>query len=119
MKHYRILEKKGDKKEYIIQYTKTLFFGLFYWKKANKTIYYKYEDAFNEVKQLLKQSDYENNKYGYHYIDAYKIFRIKETPKQSEISKPIETPTTKTKSTFVHKGLKERKTNKSVFVPKK
>lgn len=121
MKHYRILEKKGDKKEYTIQYLKKLFFGLYYWKKVNKTIYYKYEEAFNEVKQLISQIDYETLEFGYHYIDAYKIFKapIKivsppsfippVTPVTSEINKP--------KSVFVPK-TEMKKITKSVFIPK-
>ena len=86
MKHYRILEKKfafdGEtiaKKEYTIQYQKEIF-GLYYWKNINNIIYNKYEEAFNEAKQLIVQNDYDNEKFGYHYIDVYKIFKPK--PKQ-------------------------------------
>lgn len=77
MKHYRILEIKGEKKQYIIQYLNNVFFGLFNWKKLNNTIYNKYEDAFNDVKKIINHNDYETSQLGYHYIDAYKIFKYK------------------------------------------
>ena len=145
MKHYRILEKKGEKKQYIIQYLKKLFFGLFYWKKVNDTIYFKYEEAFNETKQLIEQSDYDGLEFGYHYIDAYKIFKtptkIATAPPtiqpQPRITTPAPAPTptpaptvvpvvsniqtetkiSKSKAVFVPR-TEYRKTNKSVFIPK-
>jgi len=75
MKHYRILEKKGGKKEYTIEYLKSTFFGFYSWKNIDNNLYYKYDDALTEVKKIIKQEDYENSKFGYHYIDAYKIFK--------------------------------------------
>jgi len=128
MKHYRILEKKGEKKEYKIQYLKKLIFGLHYWKKNNNIIYYKYEDAFNEVKQLIVQIDYDNLEFGYHYIDAYKIFKTPSKTITSPISPTLTTPTInvtkvisesriKTKASFVPKNS-EKKISKSVFIPK-
>jgi hypothetical protein len=75
MKHYRIIEEKKNKKIYTIQYLKKFIFGLYYWVSLNKVIYYKYEEALNEVKRILKIEDYENEFLGYHYIDAYKIFK--------------------------------------------
>lgn len=80
MKHYRILEKKDKDKQYIIQYLKKTFLGLYYWKNANDNIYNKYEEAFNGAKQLLVQEDYDNSEFGYHYIDVYKIFKFKDKP---------------------------------------
>ena len=97
MKHYMILETKKDKK-YTIQYLKKTFFGLSYWKNLNNNTYKKYEDALNEIKKVIKQDDYETSLFGYHYIDAYKIFKSKEIIPQSAHRKGI---------------------NKSVFVPKK
>lgn len=79
MKHYRILEKKGKTKHYIIQYLSNMFFGLSYWKNhchsTLPTTYVKYEDALTAVKKVILQSDYETSDLGYHYIDAYKIFK--------------------------------------------
>jgi tRNA A22 N-methylase len=75
MKHYRILEKKGDKKEYKIQYIKSILFGFHFWKNINHDIYHKYDDALREIKKIIKQNDYETDKFIYHYIDAYKIFK--------------------------------------------
>lgn len=126
MKHYRILEKKiinditngVGKKEYIIQYLQKLFFGLYYWKKLNNVKYYKYEEAFNEVKQLINQSDYDNEKFGYHYVDAYKVFKVtKEIQKKEE---PIEVSATVETATLVEtKTVKETpKENKKNVVTK-
>lgn len=88
MKHYRILEKKGETKQYTIQYSKPLFFGLFYWKTINisedynpeiipdsSKTYNKYDAALTAVKKVIVQEDYETPTVGYHYIDAYKIFK--------------------------------------------
>jgi hypothetical protein len=118
MKHYRILEKRGDKKQYIVQYLKKFIFGLYFWRKLNDTIYNKYEEAFNEVKKVIEQSDYETPEFGYHYIDAYKIFKY--TSKDvAEISQPKIATTSKTnKSTVAQNIDPNRKINKSVFVPK-
>lgn len=80
MKHYRILEKKEDIKTYKIQYQKQLFLGLHYWKNLDgivPTYYNKYEDALSEIKRVITQSDYETSFVGYHYIDAYKLFKNK------------------------------------------
>ena len=154
MKHYRILERKVinditngiGKKEYIIQYLKKFIFGLYYWKKVNGTIYYKYEEAFNEAKKLMLQSDYEDEKYGYHYIDAYKIFKgnnlkeakttpfnlsataatdsketlVKET-KETLVKEPKEilVKEPKNKAVFIQKQSSSTKTNKTVFIPRK
>ena len=129
MKHYRILEKKDINKEYTIQYLQKLFFGLFYWKNANNSKYYKYEEAFNEVKKIIAQVDYDNIQYGYHYIDAYKIFKYnapgskeKDTLKDVSInnitSALTPAPTKVNKSTFVQSDPNRKKVNKSVFVPK-
>lgn len=97
MKHFRILESKDDIKQYTIQYLKHIFFGFNIWKNFNNSIYHKYDDALSEVKKVIKQEDYETPYFGYHYIDAYKIFKSKYT-------KPIEPI---------------KKSNKTVFVPKK
>jgi hypothetical protein len=79
MKHYRILEKKGKTKQYIIQYLSNLIFGLSYWKtyydSTQPVIYDKYEEALTAVKKIIVQKDYETPIVGYHYIDAYKIFK--------------------------------------------
>jgi hypothetical protein len=115
MKHYRILEKKGEQKQYIIQYLKKLFFGLYYWKKLDKTIYYKYDDALNGVKQVLVQEDYETSEYGYHYIDAYKMFKYKEGVKPFKSSF---TPAQTTTKTTEQKENSVKKLNKSVFIKK-
>ena len=81
MNHYRILETKNNK-QYTIQYLKPLFFGLSYWKYLDNKTYRKYEDALNGVKKVITQSDYETKTIGYHYVDAYKIFKsVKETQK--------------------------------------
>jgi len=87
MKHYRILEKKFafdsetlNKKEYVIQYQKRIL-GVYYWKNINNITYNKYEEAFNEAKQLIVPSDYDNTEFGYHYIDVYKLIKSKETKK--------------------------------------
>lgn len=92
MKHYRILEKKDDRKIYIIEYLNPLFFGLSYWKKLNNTEYNKYDEALSEVKAIIKQEDYETTTIGYHYIDAYKLIKSKTTnqkptPPSSQIIK--------------------------------
>jgi hypothetical protein len=127
MKHYRILERKGDKKEYIIQYLKKFIFGLYYWKKLEGT-YVKYEEAFNFAKKLINQEDYDNANFGYHYIDAYKIFKTQTKEVQKEIIKETPTKTkfvlnteqSKSKSTFVprQQSDKDKKVNKSVFIPR-
>lgn len=79
MRHYRILEIRGkDKKQYVIQYLKKIVFGFFTWKNIDNKNYNKYEDALNDVKKIIKQEDYETSKFGYHYIDAYKIFKNKD-----------------------------------------
>lgn len=79
MKHYRILEKKGKIKQYTIQYLSNIIFGISYWKNyydsVQPIIYYKYEDALSTIKKVIVQEDYDAIKYGYHYIDAYKIFK--------------------------------------------
>lgn len=79
MRHFRILEKKDDTKYYIIQYTKKLFLGLFYWKKLNDGVYSytKYEDALNKVKSIIDKTDYVTDTSVYHYIDAYKLYKSK------------------------------------------
>jgi hypothetical protein len=117
MRHYRILEKKKDEKTYIIQYTQKLFFGLFFWKKLNNMIYYKYEDAFNIVKGIITQTDYETLDFGYHYVDAYKIFKPKEIKKIN--ATPITITKTKTITSTQIVSAGEKKLNKSTFVPKK
>lgn len=76
MRHFRILEKKDDHKQYIIQYLKPTFFGFQVWKNLNNTLYNKYDEALTEIKKVIKQEDYETPSYGYHYIDAYKIFKF-------------------------------------------
>jgi hypothetical protein len=81
MKHYRILEYKEDTKIYIIQYSKPIFFKLYYWKNLNFTKYNKYEDALNVVKDVILQQDYESSSSIYHYIDAHKIFKSKKSLK--------------------------------------
>ena len=96
MKHYMILETKKDKK-YTIQYLKKTFFGLNYWKNLNNNKYNKYEDALNEVRKVIKQVDYETSVFGFHYIDAYKIFKSKET-------------------NIIHQSAHKKVINKSVFV---
>ena len=138
MKHYRILERKGDKKEYIVQYLKKFIFGLYYWKKLEgSTSYAKYEEAFNFAKKFINQEDYDNSNFGYHYIDAYKIFKTqtkevqKETVQKEIKESPIETksknvfvpetkpnPTFAPKSTFVTRQQGDKKVNKSVFIPR-
>jgi hypothetical protein len=77
MKHYRILEKKQPQKEYTIQYYKPTFFGIQTWKKLNDKTYYKYDEALTEIKKVIKEEDYETKDFGYHYIDAYKLFKAK------------------------------------------
>ena len=77
MKHYRILEKKKTQKEYTIQYLKPTFFGLQIWKNLNSKTYYKYDEALTEIKKVIKEEDYETQEFGYHYIDAYKLFKSK------------------------------------------
>ena len=123
MKHYRILEKKGEQKQYIIQYLKKLFFGLFYWKKLDNTIYNRYEDALNGVKQVLIQSDYETPEFGYHYVDAYKILKYNKEGvkpyKSTFVPAPTITPTTPTTTLETRKSVEVKKLNKSVFIPKK
>lgn len=88
MKHYRILEKRNISKLgsiYMIQYLKPLFFGLYYWKTIyynSDNMYIKYEDALNQVKNIIKKEDYDTATNVYHYVDAYKIFKsVKETQK--------------------------------------
>jgi len=90
-----ILEKKS-KKKYTVKYLTPLFFGLHYWKKLDNTQYKKYEDALNAVKKVIKQNDYETTELGFHYVDAYKIFKAKEQPER-------ETSTTKNKAVFIQK----------------
>lgn len=80
MKHYRILEKKiptfeNYSKQYTIQYLNMGIFGLFYWKNLDNNVYHKYEEALNAVKKVIVKEDYETPTIGYHYIDAYKIFK--------------------------------------------
>ena len=81
MKHYRILERKDITKLgsiYTIQYSKPLIFGLSYWKTLNISgdyMYNKYDAALTAVKKVITQEDYETPLVGYHYIDAYKIFK--------------------------------------------
>lgn len=77
MKHYRILERKEDTKNYTIQYAQPIFIGLYYWKNLNWTKYNKYDDALSAVKDIILQEDYETSLLTYHYIDAYKIFKSK------------------------------------------
>ena len=77
MKHFRILEVKGSNKYYIIQYLKNLVWKLSYWQNLNNKRYKKYEDALGDVKKILKKEDYESKMYGYHYIDAHKIFKTR------------------------------------------
>jgi hypothetical protein len=80
MKHFRIIEiKSTDGKSYMIQYLKYIFFELYYWKYFSKKSYNKYEDALIDIKKVIKQEDYETSKIGYHYIDAYKIFKNKQS----------------------------------------
>ena len=121
MKHYRILEKKGENKQYIIQYLQKLFFGLYFWKKVKilnaageKITYSKYDEALNSVKSIIKQQDYETPELGYHYIDAYKIFKFRDNNKQLN----QDTSITTTSTINVPKKADIRKVNKSVFVPK-
>lgn len=136
MKHYRILEMKDDQKSYIIQYLKP-FFGLFFWKKANDSIYTKYDEALNDVKKIINQEDYDTKFKGYHYIDAYKLFKprtvkevIKEVPVYKEVVKEVpvykevikevpvkEIPLIESKNPTPKKPT-QRVKNKSVFVPK-
>jgi hypothetical protein len=102
MKHYRILEKKEDIKIYKIQYQQKLFLGLYFWKNYYLHTFSKYEDALSEIKNIIDKSDYETSTIGYHYIDAYKLFKtVKPTPPPSQIIK----------------DGKDSK-NKSVFIPK-
>ena len=75
MKHYRILEKKTKQKQYKIQYQKS-FLGLYFWKSDKRT-FGKYDNALTEIKNIIKEEDYEKPDVGYHYIDAYKIFKAK------------------------------------------
>jgi hypothetical protein len=132
MKHYRILELKIseaailsgniNKKQYKIQYLKKFIFGLFYWKCLDNTIYDKYEEAFSEIKKVIIQDDYDTPELGYHYIDAYKIFKnAPGSPKEKEIKDIFIPPTNNTskinKSTF-NSDSTEKKINKSVFIPK-
>lgn len=143
MKHYRILEIKDDQKQYIIQYLKPIFFGLFFWKKVNDTIYYKYDDALIEVKKIIKNEDYNTDYRGYHYIDAYKLFKpktvkevIKEVPVIKEVIKEVPVIKEVIKEvTVIQEVIKEVPTlqevikeepqkeqaviNKSVFIPNK
>jgi len=77
MKHFRILQIKNKNKYYIIQYNVSLFIGLNYWTNYNNIKYNKYEDAINIVKENINKSDYETNSIVYHYIDAYKLYKIK------------------------------------------
>lgn len=100
MKHYRILEKKDDTKYYIIQYTQNLFLGLFYWKNLTLTHYTKYEDSLNEVKKIILQTDYNTDTCGYHYIDAYKLFKYKEV---KEVKEEVKVHSNKNKSVFIPK----------------
>ena len=81
MKHFRILEAKGKNKYYIIQYINKSFLGLYIWKKFNHKKYSKYDDALTEIKNNISYSDYESSLYKYHYIDAYKILKSKNTYK--------------------------------------
>ena len=74
MKHYRILEKKGETKQYTIQYLNSIF-GLIYWNNLDNKTYTKYDEALTAVKKVIVQEDYETPTVGYHYIDAYKIFK--------------------------------------------
>jgi len=83
MRHFRILEIKNKNKYYMIQYQKTLIFGLSMWIKLNNDKYNKYDEALNEVKKIVEPSDYENSELVYHYVDAYKIFKNKNKQKQS------------------------------------
>lgn len=110
MKHFRILEiKKNNKKFYIIQYLKDIIFRLNYWKKLNDKTYFKYEDALGDIKKILKKEDYDNSNFGYHYIDAYKIFKYKDKDviQETEIKKEIK------------KEQHQRKINKSIYIPNK
>ena len=77
MKHFRILEIKGKNKYYIIQYIKKNFIGLYSWKKLNNEKYNNYDEALTQVKNSIIQSDYSTSTIGYHYIDAYKLFKQK------------------------------------------
>jgi hypothetical protein len=127
MKHYRILEKRVENKLYVIQYLKKFIFGLYFWKKVDNITYNKYEDALNQVKKIIKQEDYETSEYGYHYVDAYKIFKFKENKEEPILSTaPVErrinskntNPVTVSKSKFVNKSVDRKNLNKSTFVPK-
>jgi len=75
MAHYRILEKKIGTKQYIIEYLEKTFLGFYRWKNLNNISYTKYEEALTAVKKVIVQEDYETTEFGYHYIDAYKIFK--------------------------------------------
>lgn len=82
MKHYRILQKKKDK-QYTIQYlTSTLKIN--YWKSLNKVIYTKYDDALTVIKNVITKEDYEDDKFSYHYIDAYKLIKTKKFRNQKQ-----------------------------------
>lgn len=127
MKHYRILEKKNQK-EYTIQYL-TTFFGVQIWKKLNSTIHYKYDDALTEIKKVITPEDYEDSEYGYHYIDAYKLFKTKEVKESTIASKTPELPKSpkvpkaskseiETETEEKVKHTRKKKTNTTVFVPK-
>lgn len=78
MKHFRILEILDNNKYYTIQYQKSLFFGLHYWKNFDNTKYIKYDDSLNVIKNIINKNDYEKSNVVYHYIDAYKIFKHKD-----------------------------------------
>ena len=123
MKHYRILEKKDKTKQYIIQYLKKLFFGLYYWKKLDNNIYYKYDEALSEVKAVIKQDDYESDTLAYHYVDAYKIFKTKKTESAPTVISSPAAPITKqserqrANQSTTPSSIKKR-VNKSVFIPK-
>lgn len=111
MKHFRILEiKKKNKKTYIVQYLKPIIFNLYVWKKLNNKSYSKYDEALLDVKKYIKQDDYDNSEYGYHYIDAYKIFKYKDTQEIKSDSIKLKSEVIKNKSS---------KINKSVYIPKR
>jgi len=112
MKHYRIKEIiKSEEKTFFIQYTKSLFFGLFYWKKYNTIPYKTYDDAFLEVKRIINPQEYENLKVkdtlvNYHYIDAFRVFKVSPTNRSTNFKKKdITTGSSKiNRSTFISKG---------------
>ena len=112
MKHFRILEiKKNNKKTYIIQYLKEFLFNFHIWKKLNNKTYARYEEALSDVKYVIKQEDYDNSKYGYHYVDAYKIFKYKEKDVKPEAPEMKNSVKKVNKSSFIQNKTSTWKTN--------